>query len=1237
MALLFILGSLVLISIIVLAFLSSVSTELKSSKVYADGSSVRLVADSAVNVVISQIQQATSGRDSANNRLAWASQPGMIRTYDTSGNPGGFYKLYSSSVLSGPGAFNPSDPTQGDPIPQTWDTDTALYVDLNEPLLGRYPIMNPAAEGMVEGFQINKSVAAVSGKSNPACMPVKWLYVLQDGTFVAATGSGSKASVASATPANPIVARIAFWTDDDTSKININTASEGCFWDTPRALSDYEKGPLAANQPVKKEYRRYPGHPATTCLSMVFGSGTSLPVSSPPAYNQLIPYFTLAPLINEGGSKAGTVPADATSKILDLDGDRLYATVDELEFRPNRTDLPSASIPIKPSDIEKTSFFLTANSRAPDVNLFNKPRLGIWPISESNDLDHRTLLDRMIAFCGTIGSYTYYFQRRDSNNPNTDLPATATPTGVGRNRTLMKYLQELTKNAMPGFGGDFLTKYGSDRDQILTEIFDYIRSTNINDIGDRSTFQSYTPRNKSSVTNGAVRQGQVAPISDSTNDTHGFGRFPTVSEAALVFYYTNDSTLSGSLPPAQQVPSDKIGMRAIFLPEFFTPAFGWGCECNSFRVEVEGLDKLTCNGVSMGFPPLADSKYAVENTTAGAALALTTMFGGNKDIRSFNANRNLTRSGLDTSIFPNFTDPEILVPKSGGSFNFSGGNVTVRILTKDTPGSPNDNVLVQSIELSFPQATLPLPRKSPADLTSDAKKLDLLRFSTSSPDGSGGAPLPPGTNGRFCNFGSGYGAKVATITSWDTVRSTSVASGDVRLVAGRQNVHLADSLFNTLANYGTMDTMSHTLEGALYPYYGATRGALVKNAAYYNASKASTVNSVTNFAGGGLTTPTGDQDLPGINGVAMGATTGADIQSTNIPGDWDNGVSDSRDGPYINKPDEGTIDSETNNGIKDPPYFGASIGHFVASDTFSSPNRQVPSAVMFGSLPTGVKANSPWQTLLFRPAPSPTAGSAKHKGAGRPASTPPFTTPPDYLLLDLFNMPVVEPYPISEPLSTAGRINMNYQIVPFTYITRSTGVRAVLKSERLLAIPTSVAANYKRNGTNTTDLRYIIDLDETLKGFDQRFQNNDLFRSASEICSIWLVPRGANQTYADMPAYWGGASTALTGDNSRERPYADIYPRLTTQSNVFTVHYRVQTLQKPKVRLTTAPTEFDTSKRDSVTGEFRGSSTIERYVDPNDPAIQNIDFADVSQFNSLDHDLSQYYRFRVIGSKKFTP
>ncbi len=38
-------------------------------------------------------------------------------------------------------------------------------------------------------------------------------------------------------------------------------------------------------------------------------------------------------------------------------------------------------------------------------------------------------------------------------------------------------------------------------------------------------------------------------------------------------------------------------------------------------------------------------------------------------------------------------------------------------------------------------------------------------------------------------------------------------------------------------------------------------------------------------------------------------------------------------------------------------------------------------------------------------------------------------------MMDLFNMPTVEPYAISEPFSTAGKVNMNYQILPYTYIT----------------------------------------------------------------------------------------------------------------------------------------------------------------------------------------------------------
>ena len=52
---------------------------------------------------------------------------------------------------------------------------------------------------------------------------------------------------------------------------------------------------------------------------------------------------------------------------------------------------------------------------------------------------------------------------------------------IARNRELYDYLQKLTDEPVPGFGGSFADKYPEDRDQILTQIFDYVRSTNLFD------------------------------------------------------------------------------------------------------------------------------------------------------------------------------------------------------------------------------------------------------------------------------------------------------------------------------------------------------------------------------------------------------------------------------------------------------------------------------------------------------------------------------------------------------------------------------------------------------------------------------------------------------------------------------------------------------------------------------------------------------------------------------------
>src|SRR5690606_31818054 len=135
----------------------------------------RLLADAAVNVVINQIQNAT--QSAAANQLAWASQPGMIRTYGTNGTLVQAFKLYSSETM----VTNAVNPAAELASLSGWDARPAIFTDLNAPRSGVYPIVNPAAAqgtNAVVGFELGTPPG--SGE-NPAAMPGRWLYVLQDG------------------------------------------------------------------------------------------------------------------------------------------------------------------------------------------------------------------------------------------------------------------------------------------------------------------------------------------------------------------------------------------------------------------------------------------------------------------------------------------------------------------------------------------------------------------------------------------------------------------------------------------------------------------------------------------------------------------------------------------------------------------------------------------------------------------------------------------------------------------------------------------------------------------------------------------------------------------------------------------------------------------------------------------------------------------------------------------------
>jgi uncharacterized protein (TIGR02600 family) len=569
----------------------------------------------------------------------------------------------------------------------------------------------------------------------------------------------------------------------------------------------------------------------------------------------------------------------------------------------------------------------------------------------------------------------------------------------------------------------------------------------------------------------------------------------------------------------------------------------------------------------------------------------------------------------------------------------------------------------------------------------------------------------------------------------DTVLSMLIRHGDTRLTACLPVV--GPEHWTTHPNFGVKPGSSQPQLS--YQAHTFTRH-FSDSEAGFTTGQTSDVQRLTPFA-------------PYQNNVRPDLAATPESAAARFYGDFDNGVGPLRDGAWINKADEGNAgvaddDSRFGTGATETrriatAYYDDMWISSESGESFMSPNRMISSAVTFGSLPVAVHAGgssgvTPWRTLLFRPYTRPTTsgGQATHPGApnyGGGASQPQFggVNPADHYLLDLFWMPVVEPYAISEPLSTAGKINLNYQMVPFhNYITRSTGLHAAMKGELLTAVPTADARTYKRNPTGgprsmtkvqaefgdyweyakwSEDDSYASDrysddynrtgnnpgpqrakfwhrkvdtgrviggvIQGTLAQFESRFRflpsatapapaaAQGLFRTASQICEVHLVPekvaganpaspittvtppptdgsdpggsgrrgdRGGSEPYraSEMTAFW--QARAITGDNTKERPYASLYAKLTTQSNTFRVHYRVQAIRKAR---SVEPGTFDQAV-DTIASDQRGSVLIERRIDPTNPGIP--DYA-ASPGAITTTPLDNFYKFRVLEQKRFNP
>lgn len=1288
-----------LIAILLLSLIALVDTENRSSKAVEQSVYARNLSEFPTNLVIAQIRRAT---DSQDGERTWASQPGAIRTFgtDTDSVTGrasleSIYKLYSSPAMVEGEAFDPSS----DIPPADWSSLPGHFTDLNEPgyteqggsLELVYPIIDPLAlESGVEGFAVEDAPGET--EKQPIPMPTRWLYVLEDGSLVVPNDSSAGNNEISfsgdslPTEDNPIVGRIAFWTDDESSKVNINTASEGVVWDMPRANSHYDAYSFADKQPVQNEYQRFPGHPATTSLSPVMGPWLGGDPST---------YYQLTPFVENGGSFGGTRNVDENTPPVQLDSDRLFVTIDEFAFDAGSLSLGSREPSHPEVDgqfLEATRFFLSAHSRSPELTLFDTPKINIWPIQK--EAGDRNAIDRLQAFCSETNSGTgrlpYYFQRartHDLSSATAGYSSSQSPTEdfeeITRNQELFQYLQSLAEREIPGFGSTFKTKYPQDTDQILTQIVDYCRSglnTMAYGIPTEKATEGYvySPPRSQVGRAGPLGEGQIIPL--EIGDQRGFGRSVTISEAALVLYPASreeNPSLENVTYPGKRGNHPLYRARTIkafLMVEFYCPSPGLPSWSPHLSITIKGMNNWKFADRSLKLP----SEATLITHAPIGQLPIRNIVGKGHSCSHMNIlqpfffldesdppnNRRPKVRNMDSSDpisgYPWHSVAEVQVPLGGKSAEFSGGEIEIEI----SSGSSSETS--QIIRMDFPAATIPIPyvwsHFSNFDNSGNPiRDPELLEYSLKE---------------RTRRAGGNYWHEFI-MRPGDTVRSMEATSlmqeggealpgGDLRFYAARKEV--PSSWFSKGGADGEYDDeerrFAHGLRnGDFWQYWGhfcsetrrdsgldAIGGDRIRDQRlrnpYYRISSWR--------AGGSLLAGTSGYSGPERSKlyrdahptVARGLK--AALRKDGRPGDWDQGFGNTEDGAFINKPDESNASRKYWN------WGGAyhSGGYFRRGDfdidpdgNNHSPNRQIASAVQFGSLPTGIFSMRPWETLLFCPNPP-----GRTTGAGeepRPDDHIGFQFPRDHLLLNMFWMPVTEPYAISEPFSTAGKVNMNYEILPFRYIQRRTAIVSALESVSLMAVPEVALARHPygcikggRDQAHRLEVRYGVNPDEvsgTLKGFEKRFESGDVFRSPSEICEIYMVPEPVEsrnppapavtpREYDSMQEWWN--EFRATGDNAREMPYNQLYPRLTTQSNVFRVHYRVQALQKARG---TNPETWNL-EMDSVTAEYRGSTLVERYLDPNDPEIP--DFADPTAISEQE-SLSDHYRFRIIQKRRF--
>ena len=337
-------------------------------------------------------------------------------------------------------------------------------------------------------------------------------------------------------------------------------------------------------------------------------------------------------------------------------------------------------------------------------------------------------------------------------------------------------------------------------------------------------------------------------------------------------------------------------MQALLFLTYFDPSQGYVQEHSTQRIQITGLDNFTWGSTSgtaanMGFPGINGKNSTGGTYTSytsnmnawwgGGVPEYTVAWGGNMGFRNFFMTE---QPGLATNaagFYPfasaaknfTYTPDKTSANGGGGTFYFSGGDITINVLlpSQTTPYPPSNwpaglsnpansaQPPIQTIKLTFPAATLPLPTMATA----------ALNASNATPYVDRGS-----WNNRLQSGSGNASANAEFITAQDVVRSVRANPGDIRMIAGQAIV--TDTASSPALGAGYFD---NTAPASAVPS-GTTRIQNVNPAWQYFSSTLNLVHSLReslDFPFGGAimgnlvplpTTLYGGQPSPAGNGLS---------------------------------------------------------------------------------------------------------------------------------------------------------------------------------------------------------------------------------------------------------------------------------------------------------------------------------------------------------------------------------